>query len=203
MFIAMICLTTVVNAQNTGSSSLSLSMTVDQYIETGPLESWNLGLTSHATGGGVGSREQLYSTTKEWNLAYANCGFTVSISGNNPGNQQVPRFARLETGVGASGFDELPTLYNIGITTNNIRTNFFNTLIGANQLHVGGYSKQYPDTPHNGQVKMDMYVRVNSSAAHHEGSQWALTEINPNFTHQQSADAGLYECTMVVTLAAI
>lgn len=188
-----------VQAQNTANVALNLSMTVDKYIETtpGPL-SWNLGTTVHSSNG-----EQIYGVVNEWDIAYANCPFSVTITGNNVANEGVPRFARAE--IGANGapngrYDVLPTLYAINFTTNGNRDLFYGTwLQGAHQFPR---TKNFAETPHNGQIKMDMKVYVNATVAS-EIVPRRRTIIDPNMTPEQSADAGNYEATMDITFTAL
>lgn len=187
-------------AQNTGNVNFNLSMTVDRYIEVtpGPI-SWDFGTTRHQVNYG-GPMESLYGTMGEWNLAYVNCPFSVTISGDNPASQGVPRFARKEVGPHSGGYDILATLYAINFTTNGVRDLFYGTwLQGANQFPR---TKSYSEAPHNGQVKMDMKAWVNSSIAS-EAVPVRHTLINPAFTNDQSADAGDYTCTMLITLLAL
>jgi hypothetical protein len=188
------------NAQNSDNVQFNLSMTVDKYIETapGPID-WDFGTTSHATSYGP-SREQLYGNLGEWDLAYANCPFSVTVEGDNDAGQGVPRFARAEVGPNANGYDVLATMYQIHFTTNGNRDLFYGTwLQGAHQFP---YTKSFNEAPHNGQVKMDMKAWVNSTIAS-EAVPVRATIIDPNYTWQQSADAGEYTCTMTVTLTAL
>jgi len=195
--------TSNVNAQPNQYSddvSFNLSMTVDKYIETapGPID-WDFGTTDHSTSWGP-SRESLYGSLGEWDIAYANCPFSVTISGDNAAGQGVPRFVRDEVGANANGYDVLATLYQIHFTTNGNRDLFYGTwLQGAHQFP---YTKSFPEAPHNGQIKMDMKAYVNSTIAS-EQIPVRPTIIDPNMTWQQSADAGVYECTMDVTFTAL
>jgi hypothetical protein len=183
-----------VNAQLSGTANFNLSMTVEKYIETAPSPlNWNFGTTTH-----IGKREQLNGNAGEWNLAYTNCPFSITISGNNMAGDGVPRFARVEEGTG--DFDILTTLYEINFTTNGSRSLFFGSDGPKGASHFP-YTKSYTEAPHNGQVKMDMKAYVNSHLAVDEGIPIRLTIIDPTFTGIQSADAGDYTCTMVVTLA--
>ncbi len=189
-----------VAAQNTGVANFNLSMTVDKYIETTPSPlSWDFGTTTHSASYGP-SREELYGTMGQWDLAYVNCPFSVTVSGNNVANEGVPRFARAEVGAHGGAYDILATLYAIHFTTNGYQDLFYGTwLQGAHQFP---YTKSYSEAPHNGQVKMDMNAYVNSSVAS-ENVPVRATLINPAFTGIQSADAGVYACTMIVTLTAL
>lgn len=187
------------NAQ-TDEVQFKLSMTVDKYIEAapGPIN-WDFGTTSHSTSWGP-SRESLDGTMGEWNIAYANCPFSVTISGDNAAGQGVPRFARKEVGANANGYDVLSTLYQIHFTTNGVRDLFYGTwLQGAHQFP---YTKSFSEAPHNGQIKMDMKAYVNSTIASEQVPVRA-TIIDPNYTWQQSADAGVYECEMEVVFTAL
>lgn len=193
-------------AQTTGNVTFNLSMTVDKYIEVTPGSlSFDFGTTIHN-----GNREELNSALTgpwgEWDLAYANCPFSVTISGNNPVGQNKPRFARAEVGANAAGgFDVLSTAFQIGILTNGIWNNEFG-------LNYGVRASEFPKTvsfaeaPHNGQVKMKMAAKVNNPGDPNEisaGFPIRETVINSLLTNAQSADAGVYTCTMTVTLAAI
>lgn len=177
---------------------LNLSLNLMPYIETmpGPV-SWDLGNTTHYVAYDV---ENIYGKTNSWDLAYANCPFKITITGDNPAGEGKPRFARLETGPHANGYDTIPTLYAIHFTTNGVSDLFFGKwLQGAHQFP---HSKDYTESPHNGQVKMDMRVYANAPIAS-ESVPMRKTLINPAFTWQQSADAGIYTCQMTVTLTAI
>ncbi len=200
IFAFMIVAVVFVQAQTTASASFNLSMTVDKYIETTPSPlNWDFGTTSHQVAYG-GPMESLYGTMGQWNLGYANCPFSVTVAGNNGALQGVPRFARQEVGAHGGDWDILPTLYAINFTTNGVRDLFYGTwLQGANNFP---YTKNYAEAPHNGQIKMDMKAYINSSVAS-EAVPVRKTLIDPTFTNIQSADAGVYECTMVVTLTAL
>lgn len=203
--IAMICFVQKANAQNTGFANFNLTMTVDKYIETTPSPiNFNLGTTLRYNS--MTSEEIFYGPWGEWDLAYANCPFSVTLAGDNPAGQNKPRFARAEVGTqGTPGFDILNTVYQIGFLTN-----------GAVQSDDFGYqwgfgASSFPKTaniseaPHNGQVKMRMTAHVNSSwhPSKDAGIPIRQTLINSAFTNDQSADAGDYTCTMLVTLTAL
>lgn len=205
IFLSMLLVATVmfvseVKAQTTDNVTFNLSMTVDKYIECMPSPvSWDFGTTSHQVDYG-GPMESLYGSLGQWNVGYANCPFSITISGNNNANQGVPRFARQEEGAHGGDYDFLPTLYQIHFTTNGVQDLFYGTwLQGANQFP---YTKSYSEAPHNGQIKMDMVAYVNSSVAS-EAVPVRKTLIDPGFTNVQSADAGQYACQMVVTITAL
>lgn len=196
MFVAMFVYTQVAQAQN-NPVNINLSMTVDKYIETteSPL-SWHVGTTEH-----IANAEVLNGGLKEWNLAYANCPFSVTITGDNAANQGVPRFARKEEGAHGVGYDVLPTFYKIHFTTNHHDRKSFHDAWKQSALQFP-HTKSFDEAPHNGQILMDLQTWVNT-ADNGEGVPQRETLINPNFTNSQSADAGVYECTMVVTLTAL
>lgn len=206
LFAALVLVAGMSFGQNTDSVNFELSMTVDEYIETiqNPV-SFDFGTTIH-----TGNREELNTAltgpTGEWNFAYANCGFTLTVSGDNPASQGVPRFARAEVGPTASGFDILSTAYQIGIWTNGN----CNNELGWN---YGIRAREFPRTattgldeaPHNGQVLFKMNAKVNNPDGPTEAPGIPIREtlINQAFTWDQSADAGIYTCTMLVTLMAV
>ncbi len=185
----------------TDNVQLNLSLNLMPYIETmpGPVDV-NLGNTRH-NAGYAPSKEWYYNFSPQtWNLAYANCPFSVNIAGDNPAGEGKPRFARLETGAHANGYDTIPTLYAIHFTTNGVSDLFFGEwLQGAHQFP---HTKNYTEAPHNGQVKMNLDIWANANIAS-EAIPIRGTLINPAFTIRDSADAGIYTCSMVVTLTAL
>jgi hypothetical protein len=188
------------NAQGK-SATFNLKMNVSNYIEAmaSPVN-FNFGTTQHT----ILKAEELCGNVGSWNLAYANCPFSVTISGNNGANQGVPRFARQETGANGGDWDILNTVYDINFTTNGVTTSFagFFGYLGASDFPK---TQNYSEAPHNGQVKMDMKAFVNTATNSllDHGVSLKRTLIDPNFKNYDSADAGDYKCTMVVTLLAI
>ena len=193
---------TCFGAQASNSTTFNLSLYLNEYIETmpGPVV-WDLGHTTHYSGSPY-DVETIYPATNSWNLAYANCRFNISIAGENLALEHKPRFARLQTGTHGGGiYDTLPTLYDIRLTTNGVSDPLSsNELQSANNFP---FSKDYSEAPHNGQVRMDMKVYVNTPLAWDGVVPQRKTLIAPAFTDQDSADAGIYTCTMVVTLGAL
>ncbi len=187
-----------VNAQTSGSATFNLKMTVDKYIEMLPQPpELFLGTTSH-----VGNAEFLDGSFRGWDLAYANCPFSLTLAGQNPAGQGVPRFARAEVGPHAGGFDVLNTFYQIHFITNGqeVNTNLPDQWgTGASQFPL---TKEFTEAPHNGQVYMSLIPYINSDG-HQDNWPQRKTLINPAFTNEQSADAGDYTCTMIVTLTAL
>jgi len=206
--IAMCCAQTA-SAQK--SATFNLKMNVSNYIEAmcGPVD-FNFGTTQHQSAG----YEGLVGNTGSWNLAYANCPFSITISGSNGAGQGVPRFARQETGTHGGAWDFLPTAFDIKIGTNGVNSSFNGLVAPGTEtfvpLPLGANSfpktQTYVEAPHNGQVHMEMTAYVNEYAAGgalFDNVPLRRTQINPNWTNEKSADAGEYTCTMVVTLAAI
>jgi len=197
--------------QSSDATTFNLSMTVDKYIESIPTVNWDFGTTVHNGWGGGNPKEGLNTALPEgsgwgqWDLAYANCGFSVTVSGSNPAGQNVPRFARAEVGTHANGFDILSTGYQIGILTNGVWDNH----LGLNSgIRAGSFPKtvNLTETPHNGQVAMKMAAKINAigqGSEENHGYPIRQTLIDPTFTWDQSADAGVYTCTMLVTLNAL
>ena len=208
MIVAVMFVQTV-NAQSSASANFNLSMTVDEYIETAPgAVDFNFGTTRSNVYYGAPRNEDLYDgwgNTGEWDLAYANCPFSVTLSGNNPAGQGVPRFARAEVGAHGGGFDVLNTVYRIGFMTNGVVENDAFGYVWGFGASSFPKTANFSEAPHNGQVKMSLKAAVNS---HWEPSKDAgipirETVINSAFSNQQSADAGEYTCTMLVTLTAL
>jgi len=199
--LALVVMTAVSFGQgSTDNTTITLNLNLMPYIETMNPVTVDLGNTRHNSSYAP-SKEWYYDFLPQaWNLAYANCPFRVTIAGDNPAGEGKPRFARLETGAHASGYDTIPTLYAINFTTNGVRDLFYGTwLQGAHQFP---FSKDYAEAPHNGQVKMELDVWANANIAS-EAIPIRGTLINPAFSDRDSADAGIYSCSMLVTLTAI
>lgn len=197
--IAMISFSQSVRAQN--PVQFNLSMEVAKYIETTPTPlDFNFGVATHNPS--TANMELVSSAKGVWNIAYANCPFSVTISGNNAANEGVPRFARQELGTNASGYDVLNTMYQIFFTTNgpaNRELFYGNWLQEASNFP---HTKNFEEAPHNGQIKMDIIAFVNSTKKS-AAVPVRKTAIDPNMDRRQSADAGIYECTMQVTFIAL
>ena len=191
------------------SATFNLKMNVDKYIEAmcGPVD-FNFGTTQHV---GITKAEELCGKTGAWDLAYANCPFSITITGNNGANQGVPRFARQETGAHGGAWDILNTVYDIYIGTNGVESSFNSfdifgisipKLIGAKDFPK---TKTFLEAPHNGQVHMSMKAFVNTYINGYidNGTPLKKTIIDPSYRNGDSADAGEYTCTMIVTLAAL
>jgi len=197
--IIMVCSVKAINPGQ--SATFNLKMTVDKYIEAmaSPVD-FNFGTTAHT----ILKAEELCGNTGSWNLAYANCPFSVTISGNNGANQGVPRFARQEQGPHGGAWDILNTVYDINFTTNGETSSFagFFGYLGASEFPK---TKNYAEAPHNGQIRMDIKAFVNTAANSllDHGVSLRRTLIDPNFKNSDSADAGDYTCIMVVTLTNI
>ena len=192
------------------SATFNLKMNVDKYIEAmcGPVN-FNFGTTTHKSG-----YEGLVGNTGSWDLAYANCPFSITISGSNEAGQSVPRFARKETGAHGGAWDFLPTSFDIKIGTNQMISSFNGDVAPGTStfvpLPLGAYqfprTQNFDEAPHNGQVHMQMQAFVNEYAAGgalFDNVPLRRTAINSSWTNDKSADAGEYTCTMVVTLAAL
>jgi len=183
------------------SDTVNFSLTLDmmKYIECvpGPI-SWFLGTTHYTTAWGP-PRLEIY-VSNEWDLAYANCPFQVTISGNNDNNDGIPRFARLEEGPNSNGYDTLPTIYNIRFLTNGSWWDFTDWFDGSSQFPI---TKDCLEAPHNGQVRMKMTIGANSTTTPDPGCPTRKIAIDPSFTWDQSADAGTYSCTLIVTFTAL
>jgi hypothetical protein len=179
--------------QASQSTTFNLSLYLNEYIETmpGPVDV-NLGHTWQRNTAEVYGMSQL----SPWDFAYANCPFRATFTGDNPAGEGKPRFARLETGTHANGYDTLSTRLFFGFLIDGVRNS------GAMDAKGFPFSWDYPEAPHNGQVRMDWLVYVNWEDLQ-DTVPVRHTRIDPAFDWQDSADAGLYTCTIVVTLGAL
>ncbi|MGB8953394.1 MAG: hypothetical protein WCC06_12105 [Candidatus Aminicenantales bacterium] len=133
----------------------------------------------------------------EWfpEFAYANCPYSITLSGNNLAGDGVPVFARQE--VGETRYDRLVTALTFHFTSDY-----------AGSMHAMQYNSTfiYPNpgtwnitlnrpVPHTGEVFMKPRVGVRFPA------------MTPDFgvknTWDQSPDAGLYEAQVTITIAVI
>ena len=80
LMVAMISFSQSVKAQT--PVQFNLSMEVAKYIETTPTPlDFNFGVATHNPS--TANMELVSSAKGVWNIAYANCPFSVTISGNN------------------------------------------------------------------------------------------------------------------------
>jgi hypothetical protein len=177
----------------TQSTTFNLSLYLNEYIETmpGPVDV-NLGHTWQR------NTSEVYGMggPDPWDFAYANCPFRITISGDNPAGEGKPRFARLETGTHANGYDTLPTRWWIFLQIDGVDD------YRAPDAKNFPYSWEHAEAPHNGQIKLKFNIYTNWEDVQ-DSIPIRHTTINPAFAWQDSADAGLYTCSVVVTLGAL
>lgn len=219
------------NAKAPGSLNLNFSVTVEQSIEMTSIPlAFSFGVTKHSIAGV--SHEELYGEINQFPIAYVNCPFTVAISGTNGLGQEVPRLARQETGVKGGSWDYLPTSFAINLTTNGVYNDNSGIAPGksgdhrqdngnGSQSFVNNQSHNNPgnnfqvaaassfprgeiheESPLNGLVNMDLKVWVNTYG-NIDNVPLRATQINASQRNNQSADAGQYECTLIVTFMAL
>jgi hypothetical protein len=193
LILAAIALVARMPFGQTQSTTFNLSLYLNEYIETmpGPV-AVDLGHTWQRNTAEVYGMSQL----NPWDFAYANCPFRATFTGDNPAGEGKPRFARQETGAHANGYDTLSTRFFFGFLIDGIRNS------GAMDAKGFPFSWDYAESPHNGQVRMDWLVYVNWEDLQ-DSVPVRHTRIDPSFTWQQSADAGLYTCSVIVTLGAL
>jgi len=130
-------------------------------------------------------------------LAYANCPTVVTVTGNNPAGDNIPRLARAEVGVRADGFDRIPTVYGISVLANGDNYPITDWLDGSSQVPFVG---TIAETPHNGYVGYSVFIEANGTTTIDPGCSVKNTYIDPNKSNGDSADAGVYEASLVFTL---
>ncbi len=193
---------------STDQTDFEFGMTVDNYIETvaSPL-AWCFGTTSHSGSKGSIGSEQLVGNDYNLNFAYANCPYKVTVSGSNEAGQSVPRFARKETGTHGTGYDILPTVWEIQFVANSVSDYFGVSSVGATKVYAGQFplSETYSEAPHNGQIFLKVKALVNTEnepAAAGGGTVVPVrqTAINSAYTAINSADAGKYKAMMKIVL---
>jgi hypothetical protein len=196
VILAAIVLTAGMPFGQTQSTTFNLSLYLNEYIETmpGPV-AVNLGTTGHRSDFDAEMYGMIELTP--WDFAYANCPFRATFTGDNPAGEGKPRFARQETGAHASGFDTLSTRIWFSFWIDGVRN------VGVSDAYAFPYSWTFAEAPHNGQVLMGLLIYANWSDQEDGHVPQRHTVINPAFTNRDSADAGLYTCTMVVTLGAL
>lgn len=189
-----------VNAQE--SATFNLSMTVNEYIETMPQAgAWDLGTTVHSADSEIITVIQ----SQEWDLAYANCPFEITFSGTNASGGTAPRFVRKQEGDNAGGiYDVLPTALHFDVTMNGQLSHepSLSTFWGAGSFPQ---TIKYNEAPHNGQVKLSIWSEVNTARAATVDNTIPVrqTLIDNGFGPQDSADAGVYSCEVMLTLTTL
>ncbi len=178
------------------SQTFTLTTTVQKYIECRA----GMPLTvvdPTIPGGGVavhnGSNPAITFYTNAGNeLAYANCPFTVQLSGNNDAGDNLPILARQE--VGETRFDRLITSIGLQVPNTSVNISFYSDPDGAVSGTWAGNPSSCP-VPHDGEVGAFIYLGA------------ALPHLSPEFgidnTWNESADAGTYTCTLTFTYAII
>lgn len=178
------------------SQTFTLTTTVQKYIEC------RAGLALTVTdppipGGGTAIHNGTYPAitfyTNDGNeLAYANCPFTVQLSGDNGAGDNLPILARQE--VGETRFDRLITSIGLQVPGTTVNISFYSDPDGAVSGTWNGNPSNCP-VPHDGEVGAFIYLGA------------ALPHLSPEFgvdnTWNESADAGTYTCTLTFTYAVI
>jgi hypothetical protein len=82
-----------------------------------------------------------WSRTNSVDFAYANCPFTVHLSGEKPG--------------------ENPVISKLTLSFNDREHDFANW---ANGLVEFPLTRSYTEAPHNGQIKLNIYIRPDAPA---------------------------------------
>ena len=140
-------------------------------------------------------------------VVYANCPFTISYVGHNAVDDGLPILARQE--VNGNGYDRLQTgivvrhfINEVGNGFERHDTSFLSDPDGAatGKWLTGPFSNGTPDvsftnTPHDGEVRVELRF---SATPPHKSPDFGVDN-----TWNQSADAGLYTCTLVATYAVI
>ncbi len=187
------------------SMTYKMSMYMDEYIECAADIAWNLGDTGHRTAWGNQPYDwETVEGTRTDNLAYANCPFTITFTGYNDAGETVPRFARQEVdgeGNPLGSWDILRAHYVLGVTVNGATTRVSKQYM-PDPAASFPLSHDFTEAPHNGQIGLNLNVKVNSSITW-AGVPIRYTYIDPTLTNADSADAGEYKAYMVVTITAL
>jgi len=202
VLVVAIALVTVGMGFGQNQTKFNFSVVVDPYIEVlvpvqdmavspyhvkGPafagMVATYTGLSGGSWPGGIGD------------LAYVNCPFSVTIEGDNPAGDGKPIYAREEvdgTGAGLNRYDRLNTQWQI-----RLHTDYRPQLdIVFAKAETAPWTYTANEAPHNGWVGIDFMCyghRVDGPAA----------KIDRNQAYDQSPDAGVYTCFLVITLTAL
>jgi len=141
--------------------------------------------------------------TSYYDAIYANCRFAFTLEGNNGVPDGQPILAREETHLDKGGlgtWDRLQTYLIFKYTINpgeNHHVMFTSDAEGAatGNWSPSGGSMSFKSAPHSGEVALDVFL---SAALPHKSPDFG----NPN-TWNQSADAGVYTCTVIATYTAL
>ena len=204
----MIAMLFVVQKSNAQTATFNFQATVEKYIAVSATQvdvnlagSWNQTRLNPGTAGSQNLVGFPQWKTLLTDNVYANCPFSVTYAGAD-GN--FPILSRTE--INGNGDDRLQTsivirneingswgAYQAGHEIHDM--SFVSDAEGANTGTYTNQSIQFTETPHNGEVRTEIFMSA------------ALPHLSPDFGNanswNQSADAGLYTCKVIATYAAI
>jgi len=189
----------------TTTRTLNLNATVSPYVELNMAypDTLNFGTIAPPKDGvTMEGGDTRHPTNIDWEwryeFAYANCPFRITLSGNNPANDGVPCFARRQDDVNGGGgnYDRLITRFHFHFASDYAGS--MSAIVFNSAFAIPGVwnatTGTYP-VPHTGEVYANPRCGI------------SLPAQAPNFsaknTWNQSPDAGLYQASVTVTIAAI
>jgi len=184
------------------TQTFDLSATVQPYVEVNPAYA-NVSQSMTISLPGDGNVPVFSVVTGNFDVAYANCPFSVSFVGDNPADDNIPILAMEEPGA-SMRYDRLQTKIQIEFVINRTNgqidkeRNLMDFLSNPEGANTGAWTNQtvtFVNVPHDGEIYMN---RRFGASLPHESPDFG-TYLN---TWNQSADAGLYECQLIATYAA-
>ena len=194
VLVVAIGLVTVGMGFGQNQQTFNFECTVEPYIEVNPTFAViNASRTIHGYGTGAPPHSRNYGTY--WDAVYSNSRFTVSFEGENDAGDNLPILAMKEPGA-STRYDRLQTIISIRPIIN---WGGPDTEYREVEFHYTGWwpgtTLTFNNTPHDGEIAIGLYFNA------------GLPHKSPDFgvdnTWDQSADAGLYTCTVVATYAVI
>lgn len=206
VFFAAILLVASMSFAQTTTRTFDLQITVLPYVELNPsypaLFDYGTIVPPDLGGATILNGDERSSGVPVWTeFAYSNTNCTITFSGNNQAGDGVPCFARQE--VGNSRYDRLNTKLHFQLVTWD--PSFPVTPVYNNTHIFNAFTSTIPGTwwnpvatipvPHNGEIYMNARAGV------------ALPAVTPDYgtgnDWDDSADAGLYQAQVTITIAVI
>jgi len=190
--------------KTTDTQTFNFSATVQKHIEVNPTCT-PLSKSRTIFGTGTGTPTGYPQWAGRWDDAvYANCPFTISYTGSGGGvaypilsRQEIPRSDR---------YDRLQTRIHIKNRINGVYgahdTDFerhdMDFMSGANGAATGAWAGQtltFNNAPHDGEVQVELFF---DATLPHKSP-----DFGPDNPWNESADAGVYTCTLTATYTAL
>jgi len=207
LFVALFVVAAGMSFGQAVTQTFTMNVTVSKYLE---VNSAYVLVSKSRTIPGVGDGIPAVYPTWAGNMldaVYSNTGFTISYAGNNPATDGFPILAKLEMPRG-DRYDRLQTRIQIKNKINeggadyerhDMRFDSGPDGASAGTYSVAGFNSgsflTFNNAPHDGELRVEWFF---DGTLPHKSP-----DFGPDNPWNESADAGLYTCTLVATYAVI